>query len=180
MVLDISWNGPGPADITLCPHAVYFYCKPAPAESLSSLESGRLLLQVDLSEGGGREGEGDEHKDDVATVLVQLINNSKTEKLEKLDDDASRIKRQTSISTTFVKDVNQPKRWRGELSIPASWVEGGTTIHERTRAAAVSSRNVNLYTLKITYTLATTGDRCTASFASEDAFHWNAGAEAPV
>jgi len=178
--VDISWNGPGPADITLCPHAVYFLCKPAPAESLSSLESGRLLLQVDLSKGGGRGDEGDEHKDVVASVLVQLINNSKAEKLEKLDDEASRIKRQTSISTSFVKDINQPKRWHGELSIPASWVEGSTTIHEKTRAAAVSSRNVNLYTLKITYTLATTGNRCTASFGSEDAFHWNAGPNAPV
>jgi hypothetical protein len=172
-VVDISWNGPDPTDTALCPYAVYFYCKPAPAESLSSLESGRLLLQVDLA------GE-DDVDEDATTVAGQLINNAKQENLKQLDDGSSKIKHQTSVSTTFVKDTQQPKRWHGELSIPASWVEGSTKSHEKTRAVGPSSGRIDLYTLEITYTLSTNGNRCTARFGSEDAFHWQAGPRAPV
>lgn len=175
--MDILWNGPDPTDTALCPYAIDFYCKPAPAESLSSLESGRLLLQVDLAGGGG---DYDGSDDDVTTVAVHIINNAKQQNLDKLDDSSSKIKRQTSVSTTFLKDTQHPKRWHGELSIPASWVEGSTRTHEKTRASGPLSESINLYTLEITYTLATTGNRCTARFGSEDAFHWQAGSRASV
>ena len=158
-VVDISWNGPDPTDTASCPYAVDFYCKPAPAESLSSLESGRLLLQVDLAA-------------DVTSVAGQVFNNAKQENLDKLDG-ASKIKRQTSVSTRFVQDTLESKRWHGELSIPASWVEGSTRTHEKTWAAGPSSGSINLYTLEITYTL-DTGNSCTARFGSEDAYHWQA------
>jgi hypothetical protein len=78
---------------TLCPYPVNFYCKPAPAESLNSLESGRLLLQLDLAAG-------------VRSVAGRLINNAKRGNLGKLQA-ASRVKRQTSISTMFVQDIQQ-------------------------------------------------------------------------
>jgi hypothetical protein len=87
--VDVLWNIPDPKDPALCPYAVNLYCKPAPAESLNSLESGRLLLQVDLAA-------------DVTSVAGRLFNNAKQENLGKLDDGASKIKRQTSVSSTFV------------------------------------------------------------------------------
>ena len=155
--------------MALCPYPVDFYCKPAPAESLNSLESGRLLLQVDLAAA-----------DDVTSVAGRLVNNAKQENLGKLDG-ASKIKRQTSASTTFVQDTQQPNRWLGELSIPASWLEGGSTrTDERTGAASPKSRSTTtLYTLEITYTL-DNGNSCTARFCSEDAFHWQARPRAPM
>jgi hypothetical protein len=154
----------------MCPYALDFCCKPAPAESLNSLESGRLLLQVDLGA-------------DVRLVVGRLVNNAKQENLGRLDGgNASKIKRQTSVSTTFAQDIEQRNRWLAELSIPTSWVEGGTRTHERTGAASPKGRTAstttttagnNLYTLEITYAL-DNGNTCTARFCSEDAFHWQA------
>jgi hypothetical protein len=173
--VDVSWNGPDPKDPALCPYAVYFYCKPAPAESLNSLESGRLLLQVDLAAAAAA--------DDIISVAGRLVNNAKQENLGRLDGGTSNIKRQTSVSTAFVQDTQQPNRWLSELSIPASWVEGGTRTHERTGAASPKSRSTttstNLYTLEITYAL-DNGNSCTARFRSEDAFHWQARPRAAI
>jgi hypothetical protein len=164
--VDVSWNGPDPEHMAICPYPVDFYCKPAPAESLNSLESGRLLLQLDLAA-------------DVRSVAGRLINNAKRENLGKLQD-ASRIKHQTSISTTFVQNTKHSNRWVGELSIPASWVEGRTRTHERTGAASPkSSSTTNLYTLEITYTV-DNGNTCTTRFSSEDAFHWQARPKAAM
>lgn len=158
-VVDLSWDGPDPKDTAVCPYSVGFYCKPSPAESLNSLESGRLILQVDLGP-------------DVKSVAGRLVNKAKSENLDKLQDEASKIKRQTSLSTVFVQDSQRPNRWVGELSIPASWLEGGTRSHERTGAASPKSPN-NLYNLEITYTL-DNSNSCTARFSSGDAFHWEA------
>lgn len=62
---DSIWDGPDPKDRIRCPYSVDFDFKPAPAESLSSLESGRLLMTV-LLDG-----------DDIEAVAVRLINNAK-------------------------------------------------------------------------------------------------------
>jgi hypothetical protein len=155
----LSWDGPDPKDRTVCPYPVEFYCKPSPADSLNSLESGRLLLQVDLGA-------------DVRSVACRIMNNSKWENLDRLEVDATKIKRQTSISTAFIQDIKNPNRWVGELSIPASWLEGGTRTHEKTGAASPMSGS-NFYNLEITYTL-DNSNSCTARFSSEDAFHWQA------
>ena len=160
--MEISWNGPDPKDTALCPYPVVFYCRPAPAESLNSLESGRLLLQVDLGAG-------------VKSVAARLVNNAKKENLGRFwEEDASDIKRQSSLSTTFVQDTRQPNRWVGELSIPASWVEGATRTHERTGAASPKNSSTNLYTLEISYSVDNGNNSCTARFYSQDAFHWQA------
>jgi hypothetical protein len=162
----LSWDGPDPKDRTVCPYPVEFYCKPSPADSLNSLESGRLLLQVDLGA-------------DVRSVACRIMNNSKWENLDRLEVDATKIKRQTSISTAFIQDIKNPNRWVGELSIPASWLEGGTRTHERTGAASPKidggggGSDTNFYSLEITYTLDNTNS-CTACFSSDDAFHWQA------
>jgi hypothetical protein len=162
----LSWDGPDPKDRTACPYPVEFYCKPSPADSLNSLESGRLLLQVDLGA-------------DVRSVACRIMNNAKWENLDRLEVDATRIKRQTSISTAFVQDTKNPNRWVGELSIPASWLEGGTRTHERTGGASPKidggggGSDTNFYSLEITYTLDNTNS-CTACFSSDDAFHWQA------
>jgi hypothetical protein len=157
----LSWDGPDPKDRAACPYPVEFYCKPSPAESLNSLESGRLLLQVDLGEG-------------VRSVACRLVNNAKSENLDKLEEGATKIKRQTSLSTAFVQDTKQPNRWIGELSIPASWLEGRTRTHERTGATSPKIGGSNdFYSLEITYTLDNTNS-CTACFSSDDAFHWQA------
>ena len=160
----LSWEGPDPKDRVACPYPVEFYSTPSPAESLNSLESGRLLLQVDLGA-------------DVRSVACRLINNAKSENLDKLEEGATKIKRQTSISTALVQDTKQPNRWVGELSIPASWLEGGTRTHERTGAATPKSDGGgggNVYSLEITYTLNNNTNSCTARFSSDDAFHWQA------
>jgi hypothetical protein len=162
----LSWDGPDPKDRVACPYPVEFYCKPSPAESLNSLESGRLLLQVDLGVG-------------LRSVACRLINNAKSENLDKVEEGATKIKRQTSISTALVQDTKQPNRWVGELSIPASWLEGGTRTHERTGAASPKSDGdgaANFYSLEITYTLnnSSNTNSCTARFYSTDAFHWQA------
>lgn len=157
--MDLSWDGPDPKDRAICPYPVEFYSKPSPAGSLNSLESGRLLIQVDLGPG-------------VRSVACRLVNNAKSENLGKMDDGASNIKQQTTLSTTFVEDSRQPNRWVGELSIPAKWLEGGTRTHERT-GAANPKRGNNFYSLEITYAL-DNSNSCTAHFSSEDAFHWQA------
>ena len=158
--MDLTWDGPDPKDTDICPYPVEFYCKPSPAESLNSLESGRLYLQVDL--GGG-----------VRSVAGCLVNKAKSENLDKLQDAAtSKIKRQISLSTLFVQDSQQPNRWIGELSIPASWLEGSTRTHQRTGAASRETSS-NFYSLEITYTL-DNDNNCTARFSSDDAFHWQA------
>jgi hypothetical protein len=162
----LSWDGPHPKDRVSCPYPVEFYCTPSPAESLNSLESGRLLLQVDLGVG-------------VRSVACRLINNAKSENLDKVEEGATKIKRQTSISAALVQDTKQPNRWGGELSIPASWLEGGTRTHERTGAASPKSDGdggANFYSLEITYTLnnSSNTNSCTARFYSTDAFHWQA------
>ena len=160
----LSWDGPDPKDRVACPYPVEFSCTPSPAESLNSLESGRLLLQVDLGSG-------------VRSVACRLINNAKSENLNKLHEGATKIKRQTSISTTLVQDTKHPNRWVGELSIPASWLEGGTRTHERTGAASPKSDGDgegNFYSLEITYSLNKKTNSCTARFSSDDAFHWQA------
>jgi hypothetical protein len=160
--VDLSWDGPDPKDRAICPYPVEFYCKPSPAESLNSLESGRLFLQVDLGVG-------------VRSVEGRLVNKAKSENIDKLHGGAttSTIKRQTSLSTLFVQDGQHPNRWVGELSIPASWLEGSTRTHERTGAASPKSSSNNFYGLEITYTL-NNSNSCTARFSSEDAFHWEA------
>ena len=158
-MVDLSWDGPDPKDTAVCPYSVEFYCKPSPAESLNSLESGRLILQVELGP-------------EVRSVAGRLVNKAKSENLDKLQDEDSKIKWQTSLSTVFMQDSQRPNRWVGELSIPASWLEGGTRSHERTGAASPKSPN-NFYNLEITYTLQNSNN-CTARFSSGDAFHWEA------
>ena len=157
--MDLSWDGPDSKERTVCPYPVDFYCKHSPAESLNSLQSGRLFLELDLGA-------------NVRSVAGRLINNAKSENLDKLQHRASKIKRQTSLSTTFVHDSQYPNRWVGELSIPASLLEGGTRTHERTGAASPKSGR-SFYSLEITYTL-DNSNSCTARFSSEDAFHWQA------
>jgi hypothetical protein len=159
--VDLTWDGPDPSDRLICPYAVEFYCKPSPAGSLNSLESGRILFELQLGA-------------DVRSVIGRLLNRAKSENLDKLQDGASKIKRQTSLSTTFSQDNNHANKWLGEISIPASWLEGGTITHERTGADTPrSSGGSNFYSLEITYTL-DNNNSCTARFFSDDAFHWHA------
>ena len=95
--MDLSWDGPDPPDSAICPYAVVFYCKPAPAESLDSLESGRLSLRVDLGV-------------DVTSVACRLINNAEQENLGRFDTAiASDMRRQISISQLSLKTLNSQK-----------------------------------------------------------------------
>jgi hypothetical protein len=158
--MEVSWDGPDTKDRAACPYPVDFQCRPAPAETLNSLEAGRLLLQVDF--GGG-----------IRSVTARLVNNAKRENLEKAGNSGKLEK--TSLFTNLVQDSRQPGRWAGELAIPSSWIEGGTRTYERTGSASPKSEG-NLYTLEITYAL-DSGNSCTARFRSEDAFHWKARQE---
>jgi len=159
--VDLTWDGPDPSDRDICPYSVEFYCKPSPAESLNSLESGRILVELELAGG-------------VRSVTCRLLNRAKSENLDRLQGGASKIKRQTSLSTTFLQDSRRANKWAGELSIPSSWLEGGTSTHERTGADAPKSDDADkFYSLEITYTLEN-NNSCTARFFSDDAFHWHA------
>ena len=162
----MQWDGPDPPDGTLCPYSVDFLCKPAPAESLSSLESGKLLLTIILGDHG--------NTNIVKSVAIKIINNAKMENLDKIQG-RSHLKYPTSLSTVLLQDnKNTPEenRWTGQISIPSSWTEGGTKTYEKTGSAAPRS-NKNRFTLAITYQL-DNGDSCTALFKSEDVFHWQA------
>jgi hypothetical protein len=70
--VDLSCDGPDPKERIVCPYAVDFYCKPSPAESLNSLQSGRLFIELDLGA-------------NVRSVAGRLINNAKSENLNKLE-----------------------------------------------------------------------------------------------
>jgi hypothetical protein len=160
--VDLTWDGPDPTDRIICPYPVEFYCKPSPADSLNSLESGQILIELDLGQA-------------VRSVAGRLVNRAKSENLNKLHEGASKIKRQTSLSTTFVQDSRHANRWIGVLSIPASWLEGGTRTHGRTGADTPKGGGGGnkFYSLEITYAL-DNNNSCTARFFSDDAFHWQA------
>ena len=161
------WDGPNPEDRASCPYSVDFVCKPAPAESLNSLESGRLLLTVDL--GGSTEV--------VKSAAVTIVNNTKKANLGKMQG-TSQLKYQTSLSAALVPYSSQTGKWTGEIHLPSNWIEGGTRTYEKTGAAPPKSSK-NLFTLEITYHLLN-GNICTARFSSEDAFHWQARPEAKM
>ncbi len=155
--MNILWDGADPKEKTACPYPVYFECKPAPADTLNSLESGRLLIKVDFG-GGGK------------SVSVKIINNAKLENLEKVDG-TSALKHKTALLAKMTPDGRQAGRWTCELAIPSNWMEGGTRTYERTGAASPKSET-RLYTLEMTYELE--DNTCTARFYSEDVFHWHA------
>jgi hypothetical protein len=72
---------------------------------------------------------------------------------------------------------SQAGRWTGRLSIPSSWMEGGTITFERTGAASPKSER-NIYTMEMTYELESA--ICTARFFAVDAFHWQARQKASM
>ena len=106
--MEVSWDGPDTKDRAACPYPVDFQCRPAPAETLYSLEAGRLLLQVDFGSG-------------IRSVTARLVNNAKREHIYMVAD-PSELEHKTSLSTKLVQDSRRPGRWAGELSIPSSWM----------------------------------------------------------
>jgi hypothetical protein len=164
------WDGPDPPDRKLCPYSVDFICKPAPADSLSSLESGKVMLTIMLNDNSNINPYVR-----VKSVAIKITNNAKRENLDKIQGD-SQLKYQTTLSTNLSQDnkidSTEKNKWIGEMGIPSSWTEGGTQTYEKTGAAAPKSSK-NLFTLQITYQL-DNGNTCTACFNSEDAFHWQA------
>ena len=161
--MNVLWEGPDPEDTTACPYPIDFESKPAPADTLNSLESGKVLLQVSL--GGG-----------VKSVSVRVENNSKRENLEKIQG-SSDLKRTTMLFAKLVPDGREPGWWTGKLSIPSTWIEGGTITFERTGAASPKSER-NIYTMEMTYELKS--NVCTARFFAVDAFHWHARQKASM
>src|SRR5437868_3150558 len=124
---NMLWEGPDPNNKASCPYSIDFVCKPAPAESLSSLESGRLLLTVNL--GNGTE---------VKSATARIVNTAKEENLDKVQG-SSPLKRQTFLFSDLVQNGSKPGKWTGEIHIPSSWIEGGTQAYEKTGAAAPKS-----------------------------------------
>lgn len=154
----VSWEGPDSRDRAAYEYPVNFQCKPAPAEIINSLESGRLLPEVDLGDG-------------VRFISARMINNEKRENLGKVEATCE-MKYKTLLSARLVQDQQRPGRWAGELSILSSWMEGGTRTYDGTGTSSPKSEK-NLYTVGKTYALES-GNSCTAGFCSEDAFHWQA------
>ena len=156
---EVLWQGTSPKDKTMCPYSVDFTCKPAPARTLDSLESGRLMLTVDLK------GSLDAGK--VYEVIARLVNKAKEKRTGKARK-TSNPKQQTEISSNLAQD--SAGRWAGELGIPVTWMEGGTRTYSRSGSWKPKSKGA-LFTLDITYRVYA-GNSCTARFTSEDAFHW--------
>jgi hypothetical protein len=160
------WKGSDPMDRDACPYSVDFECTPAPASKLDSLESGRLMLSVRLK--GGALAAGDRVDD----VVARIVNKAK--KRNDNDDSGSRLQSPAKSQSTssLRREGRSKRRWSGELSIPVSWTEGGTRSYERGGSWHPNSKG-ELFSLEITYRLAD-GNSCTATFGSEDAFHWAA------
>lgn len=87
--MGVSWDGPDSKDRAASEYPVNFQCKPAPAETLNSLESGRLLPEVDLG-------------DSVRSVSARMINNEKRENLGKVED-TSELKHKMLLSARLVQ-----------------------------------------------------------------------------
>lgn len=151
------WNGPHPTDAS-CPYSVGIECKVAPAESLSSLESGRLILTVKLQ---GKSGK------DVNAVAARLVNLAKQ---ENIGGEQGELKRKAELDTKLVRDEWKPGWWTGVFGVPGTWLEGGTRDYPRSGVWSPNGRE--LFALEVTYRLGD-GSDCTARFRSEDAFHWD-------
>ncbi len=158
---DVLWKGPDPKDKAVCPYSIDFRCKPAPAKTLNSLESGRLLLTVKL--------DGKPDVGEVYAVVARLINKAKEKSTEKLQK-TSLPPQQTVMLSNLVQDSHEANMWTGELDIPVTWVEGGTNTYARSGLWRPKSKE-GLFNLEITYKVHG-GSNCTARFNSEDAFHW--------
>lgn len=153
------WNGPHPTDAS-CPYSVDIDCKVAPAESLSSLESSRLVLTVKL--------QGKSSKD-VNAVAARLVNLAKQ---ENIGGEQGELKHRTELAAQLARDKWKPGWWTGVFGVPVTWLEGGTRDYERSGLWHPKSQG-EPFALEITYRLGD-GSDCTARFRSEDAFHWSA------
>lgn len=158
---NVLWKGPDPEDRSACPYSIDFSCKPAPAKTLNSLDSGRLLLKVNLD---GKPGGGK-----VYAVVARLVNKAKEKSTGKIQK-TNRPGQQTVLLSNLVQDGHSANRWIGELDIPITWVEGGTKTYARSGLWRPKSKG-SLFNLDITYKVHG-GSNCTARFNSEDAFHW--------
>jgi hypothetical protein len=153
---EVLWQGTSPQDKKMCPYSIDFTCKPAPARTLDSLESGRLMLTVDLkgAPGAGR----------VYEVVARLVNKAKEKRSNGKSADL------TAVTGNLIQDGRNAYRWTGELDIPVTWTEGGTRTYSRSGLWQPESKGA-LFALDITYRVYS-GNSCTARFGSEDAFHW--------
>ena len=146
-----------------CPYSISFDSRAGPADSLDSLESGKLLLKVVLY------GSDDQRR--AKKVTASLVNKVKEENLNKIDGH-NMLSGKTRISTDLVRDGQQQvNSWIGELSIPVSWIEGGTNDYSKSGSWRPKSGE-ELFVLEITYRF-NDGVACGAHFTSGDAFHWN-------
>jgi hypothetical protein len=152
------WNGPHPTDAS-CPYSVDIDCKVAPAESLNSLESSRLVLTVKLQGASGK---------DVDAVAARLVNLAKQ---ENIGGEQGELKRKTELAADLTRDEWKPGWWTGIFGVPVTWLEGGT--RDYTRSGLWNPKSKELFALDVTYRLGD-GSDCTARFRSEDAFHWSA------
>ena len=146
----------------ICPYDISFDSRAGPADSLDSLESGKLLLKVVLY--------GSDDQSRAKKVTASLVNRVKEENLNKIDDH-NMLRGKTRISTDLVQDSQQVNSWIGELSIPVSWIEGGTNDYSKSGSWRPKSGE-ELFVLEITYRF-NDGVACGAHFTSGDAFHWN-------
>lgn len=152
------------------PYQIDFECTAAPAESLGSLESGRLMLTVKLQgrRDGDNKGRGEK---EVRAVAARLVNREKQKNLGNIDG-SSELKRKTALSVDLARDILHPDRWMGAMGIPVTWTEGGTTDYERSGSWHPKNKG-DLFAMEIMCTLHD-GSSCTARFDSEDVYHWPA------
>ena len=157
--MEVLWDGPCSTDKLACPYDVRFIIKPGLDQSLNSLESGRLIITVELV-----------GSSDIREVCAELVNHARSKRFDVFTE-SSESDRKISVDTILSRKENSDI-WTGELSIPAIWTEGCSMTYERT-GSFTQTQCANIFSLNITY-LMTDGMRCTALFDSHDAFHWSA------
>ena len=173
---NVQWNGLNSNEMTssLCPYNVELECTPVPAETLNSLESGRLMLTIKLQRSNNTDEnrtEKEQKEEEIMAVFVRMFNRAKQANLHNIEG-SSELKRKTSLLANLARDDHRSGYWTGMIGIPVTWMEGGTTDFERSGSWHPKS-NGNLFAMEITYTM-DDGRKCTIHFESEDVYHWGA------
>lgn len=157
------WDGARFTERYARPYKMNIEIRPAPAGSLDSLESGRLILMLQLRNAA-----------DVRKVWAKLFNKARWDRLDSIEG-RSKLKTKTSVLTELTKQPNlQGQRdlssWIGEICIPITWTEGASNSIERTGAFTLTE-NEELFSLEISC-LSASGVRRSARLGSQDAYHW--------
>ena len=157
----IQWDGTNPPSHSNCPYIVEFVAKPIPSNTLTSMEAGKVEVYVELKGSTAK----------VESLTATMINNIKQSAIPKTEEKNRDKELKANILLINLFQEEYSNHWRGEFSIPVTWIEGGTKAFERSGSYNPHSDDRN-FSMDITYRLYN-GKNCVARFYSTDAFHWS-------